>query len=72
MDIIPYMRYIGIIFSFGFMFYFLALCVTQLTTDLPISSVFFTALLSLWSALPGVVLLRQGIKLIRDNQKRRF
>ena len=72
MDIIPYARYAGIIFSFGLFFFFLNLCVTELNSDISTSSIFFTALLSIWSALPGVVLLRQGIKLVRDNQKRRF
>jgi len=70
MDIIPFFRYLGAIIIFGLCFYFLALLITALTDIIPFEGDYANAILTLWVALPAVVLLFSGIRLIMVQQKR--
>lgn len=70
MNIIPYWRFFAVIICFGFTFYFLNLTFSELTTAIPTTGAFFAAMLTLWSALPGIVLLRSGVKMVMTLQKR--
>jgi len=61
---------IGGILCFGVSFYFLAIFVTELITMLTFSGIYADVLVSLWTLLPGVVLLFSGIRLTMVQQKR--
>ena len=69
-DIIPFARFIGAIICFGLAFYFLGLMVTALMELIAFEGSYATALVSLWTALPAVVLFFSGIRLIMVMQQR--
>jgi len=69
-DIIPFGRFIGAIICFGLSFYFLGLMITALTDLIPFSGDNASALMSMWLALPAVVLFFSGVRLIMVMQKR--
>jgi len=70
MDIIPFARFLGAIICFGLAFYFLGLMVTIFTDLIAFEGTYATALMSLWLALPAIVLFFSGIRLIMVQQKR--
>ena len=75
LDIIPFFRYLGAIICFGLCFYFLGIMVTGLLDMIPmtttyVSSAYPNALMSMWAALPAVVLFFGGIRLVMVQQKR--
>ena len=71
MDIIPYVRFIAGIILFGLSFFFLDMMLnTLMETVVTPTHVMFSAMLWLFSILPGIVLFSSGIRLIMVNQKR--
>ena len=74
MDVIPFFRFVGAIIAGGFMFYFLSLTLTELVsmTSATSTGVYFFALMTMFSAIPAIILFRSGIRLVMGMQKRRF
>jgi len=70
LDIIPFARFIGAILCFGLAFYFLALMVTAFIDLISFEGAYAGALISLWTALPAIVLFFSGIRLVMVMQKR--
>ena len=70
MDLIPFARFIGALICFGLAFYFLAMMITIFTDLIPFEGLYASALMSLWLALPAIVLFFSGIRLVMVQQKR--
>lgn len=72
-DVIPYFRFVAVIIIGGLVFYFLNLLLVETYTELSApSSVFWTAMLTLFTYIPAIVFFRSGFRLIMFQQKRRY
>ena len=72
-DVIPYFRFVAALVVGGLTFYFFNLILVDSFTELSTpSSVYWTALFTIFTYIPAVVLFRSGIRLIMYQQKRRF
>ena len=74
MDIIPTFKLIGGLILFGMSFYFLKQMLSGLTSELSnmgllSNSPYLTAMLWMFSMLPGVALLASGYRHLQDMQK---
>lgn len=73
MDVIPFLRFVAAIFIGGLSFYFFFLILfPEVNSILPVSNIYFNAMLSICTGIPAAVLFRSGIKLIMHMQKRSF
>ncbi len=69
-DIIPFFRFIAAIIVFGLFFFFAGITITALMDVVPFTGEWPAVLISLWGALPAVVLLFTGIRLVMVMQRR--
>jgi len=72
MDVIPFFKFVAAIFLGGLTFYFFSLFLAGLMGMLPITSIYFNAMLAIFSGIPAVILFRSGIRLVMHMQKRRM
>ena len=71
MDVIPTFKFVIGIMLFGLSFYFLNLGVNEVYSQMGLSNQYMSAILWLWSALPGVALMGSSLRHIMVMQKRR-
>jgi hypothetical protein len=72
-DVIPYFRFIAVLVIGGLVFYFFNMFLTGVFGDLtPNGSVFWSAMLTIFTYIPAIIFFRNGIRLVMYQQKWRF
>jgi hypothetical protein len=72
-DVIPYFRFVAVIVIGGLVFAFFNMFLSGTFGDLtPSGSVFWSAMLTIFTYIPAIIFFRNGIRLVMYQQKRRF
>ena len=72
-DVIPYFRFIAVLVIGGLVFALFNMFLSNTFTGLtPTSSVFWSAMLTIFTYIPAIIFFRNGIRLVMYQQKRRF